>query len=103
MIRYKELLFLKSLPDIGKVRINSNYIDAVRLFDSIDDLARLVRGNEKKLTDGDIETALSSAADLEARLIVPNTVVDVDLAVSEYQGNKSYKVSNLAPAADKLL
>ena len=45
----------------------------------------------------------TSAADLEARLIVPNTVVDADLAVSEYQGNKSYKVSNLAPAADKLL
>ena len=45
----------------------------------------------------------TSAADLEARLIKPNTVVDADLAVSEYQGNKSYKVSNLAPAADKLL
>ena len=45
----------------------------------------------------------TSAADLEARLITVNTVVDADLAVSEYQGNKSYKVSNLAPAADKLL
>ncbi len=45
----------------------------------------------------------TSAADLEARMIKPNTVVDADLAVSEYQGNKSYKVSNLAPAADKLL
>ena len=42
----------------------------------------------------------TSIADLEARMIVPNTVVDADLAVSEYQGNKSYKVSNLAPAAD---
>ena len=59
------------------------------------------------LKDGFSEvTALmfaTSAADLEARLIVPNTVVDADLAFSEYQGNKSYKVSNLAPAADKLL
>ena len=45
----------------------------------------------------------TSAADLEARLIVPNTVVDADLAVSEYQGSKSYKVSNLAPAADTTL
>ena len=45
----------------------------------------------------------TSAADLEARLITVNTVVDADLAVSEYQGNKSYKVSNLSPAADKLL
>ncbi len=45
----------------------------------------------------------TSAADLEARMIVPNTVVDADLAVSEYQGNKSYKVSNLAPASDKSL
>ena len=42
----------------------------------------------------------TSAADLEALLITVNTVVDADLAVSEYQGNKSYKVSNLAPAAD---
>ena len=45
----------------------------------------------------------TSAADLEARMIVPNTVVDADLAVSEYQGNKSYKVSNLATASDKSL
>ena len=45
----------------------------------------------------------TSIADLEARLIVPNTVVDADLAVSEYQGNKSYKVSNLAPTSDKSL
>ena len=45
----------------------------------------------------------TSAANLEARMIVPNTVVDADLAVSEYQGSKSYKVSNLAPASDKSL
>ena len=45
----------------------------------------------------------TSTADLEARLITVNTVVDADITVSEYQGNKSYKVSNLAPAADKLL
>ncbi len=45
----------------------------------------------------------TSTADLEARLIRPNTVVDADLAVSEYQGSKSFKVSNLAPAADTSL
>ena len=45
----------------------------------------------------------TSAADLEARLITVNTVVDAIIAVSEYQGNKSYKVANLSPAADKLL
>ncbi len=45
----------------------------------------------------------TSIADLEARMIVPDTVVDADLAVSEYQGGKSYKVSNLAPASDKSL
>ena len=45
----------------------------------------------------------TSAADLEARLIRRNTVVDAVLTVAEYQGSKSFKVAKLSPATDKSL
>ncbi len=96
MNKYRELLFLKELNGVGPVRINKFYVPMLSDGTGFDDLVSIVKENEKKADDTNIENAIKTSESLFKRYSQNKDIQIVTVIDKEYP-TKLKSLGNSAP------
>lgn len=96
MNKLKELLFLKSIPGVGKVKIRKKYIDFLNSNIELKKLFEIIIENEKDVNESILNKLYKDASDLYEKLIKDKDIKIITMFDEEYP-NKLNDLGNKAP------